>query len=417
MPPTPGSRGLAPQPGRGLVTVGGLALLAGIVTANSAAIALGATLVALPLIVRHVVRRALAAAVVTRVAERRASEGDQVTITLALENRSSVPLFFPRLRNVFGPETVAARDVPLVLRVDPGARVDESYVATCRRSRGIYPHGPIELEVSDPLGWFTARRRIDLIDEFKVYPRMRNVSLPDRLFSVITRGDPVRQAMRLSESDEFFSVRDYVAGDPLKRVHWALTARRDFPVVREFIPSIPDDLVIYPDVSVAVHFSGARLGNFEASVRLVASLAARAVRSSMRVQLRCGSQGTFDVDPRQGPSQTLRILEALIRVRTRRTDSYPDTLSRRLDRLPTEGTAVIVLHPYLAGDEAFSAAVRRLVARGLRVVCVVYPIRPEAATERVVGERTRMLARLSAMGVSLLDHDGMVARRGRLVAA
>lgn len=44
----------------------------------------------------------------------------------------------------------------------------------------------------------------------------------------------VNSTWSIGESDEFVSLRDYRDGDPIRKIHWASTAKRDKPVVREF---------------------------------------------------------------------------------------------------------------------------------------------------------------------------------------
>ena len=44
----------------------------------------------------------------------------------------------------------------------------------------------------------------------------------------------VSSAWSIGESDEFLSLRDYRDGDPLRKIHWPSTAKRQKPIVREF---------------------------------------------------------------------------------------------------------------------------------------------------------------------------------------
>ncbi len=44
----------------------------------------------------------------------------------------------------------------------------------------------------------------------------------------------VNSTWSIGESEEFVSLRDYRDGDPIRKIHWASSARRDKPVVKEF---------------------------------------------------------------------------------------------------------------------------------------------------------------------------------------
>jgi uncharacterized protein (DUF58 family) len=400
--------------GSSLVVIGMLGVAVGALLGSPAGAAFGLALIVAPLAVRALLLHTIRRAAVWHVAPRSASEGERVAVTVVIENRSRAPLWFARVTEVFGPESLAPRKTEFATRIDPGRKAERSYVAVCRRARGIYVHGPIVLEVGDPFDWFTVSRVLDVIDEFKVYPRLQNTRLPERLFASLSQPNVARHALRLSEPDEFFAVRDFVPGDSMKRIHWPLTARRDFPVVREFLPSVQQEIVFFLDVSRQLRFSGARLTNFESSVRFAASLAARAVRSGFAFQLRCGSQGTFDVPAAGGRGHFRRIVDTLVRVRTRTEDPFPAALGRRLHRLPRGATAVVVLHPYLLGDPAFAEAVGRMARRGLRVACVVYHVRSDLVGPRRLRKHSAFLTGLADLGVELWTDLGTPLARGRV---
>jgi uncharacterized protein (DUF58 family) len=401
--------------GASFLAIGAFGVIAGLLLLSPAAAGFGLGLVAACLAIRELLKTAIRHATVSRTAPRSASEGDRISVTIAIRNGSRIPLFSARLIDVFGPESLSPKTVEFSARLDRGRSAERTYFATCRHSRGIYPHGPMVLELTDPFEWFTVRRRVDTISEFKVYPKLRNTRLPERLFASLSEPEETRRTVKLAESDEFFAVRDYLPGDPLKRVHWPLSARRDYPVVREYLPSVQSEIVIFLDVSRQLRFAGARLGNFESTVRFTASLAARAVRAGFRVQLRCGSQGSFDVPPATGNSQYARIVETLVRVRTRTDDSFTATLTRRQQSIPWAATAVLVLHPYLVGDPAFAAAVQRLTRRGCRIACVVYGVRAEAQDEEGARRHAGYLARLAQCGAELWSESGAQLRRIRSV--
>jgi uncharacterized protein (DUF58 family) len=44
----------------------------------------------------------------------------------------------------------------------------------------------------------------------------------------------VNSTWSIGESDEFVSLRDYREGDPIRKIHWASSAKREKPVVKEF---------------------------------------------------------------------------------------------------------------------------------------------------------------------------------------
>ncbi len=76
----------------------------------------------------------------------------------------------------------------------------------------------------------------------------------------------INASWSIGESDEFVSLRDYRDGDPVKKIHWASSAKRNKPVVKEYQDeyfirqalvldtSNPRTLVLEESVSVAASF-------------------------------------------------------------------------------------------------------------------------------------------------------------------
>lgn len=100
------------------------------------------------------------------------------------------------------------------------------------RRRGEVPIGPLAIEWSDALG--LARRFRPVADHVRlvVLPQVEVISPLPRL----TGSDPLSSQRGRPGSgpsgDEFHSLRPYVVGDDLRRVHWPMSARRDELVIR-----------------------------------------------------------------------------------------------------------------------------------------------------------------------------------------
>jgi len=98
--------------------------------------------------------------------------------------------------------------------------------------RGSLAASGVALDTGDPLGFFRHRRR-------SADQRLA-VVLP--LFSSLATSVQVRElesaftAVRPGHGNDLYGVREYRAGDPLRRIHWRTSARRGELVVREFEP-------------------------------------------------------------------------------------------------------------------------------------------------------------------------------------
>jgi uncharacterized protein (DUF58 family) len=110
--------------------------------------------------------------------------------------------------------------------------------------------------------------------------------------------------------DEFHSLRPYVMGDDLRRVHWPSTARRDELTVRQDERHQQGRTTVLLDVRRAVHTEE----SFERAVSAAASLLVAAIRRGDEVRL-VATDGT-DSGYGAGPSSVSAMLEYLAAVAT-----------------------------------------------------------------------------------------------------
>ncbi len=109
--------------------------------------------------------------------------------------------------------------------------------------RGLFRVGPAVIETSDPLG---------LVRRFRVDPEVRFVTVLPRTVE-IGQGWPLghqpihevpRRRSLFEDPSRFLGVRDYHAGDSLRRIHWRATARSGRLQVKLFEPSVLEGVIL-----------------------------------------------------------------------------------------------------------------------------------------------------------------------------
>lgn len=334
--------------------------------------ALGVPLVLLPAVVYVLLRISLRGVKVTHVAPERAFEGDAMEVKIILQNDSFLPLFFPEVSEVFTPEVHAQKDTLFPYRVLPGETVEEVYRGDCLLPRGIYTLGPLEVHISDPLGWFQARKNVQVETPIKVYPRFQPFGASEKIGDCLSHLSNDLTRFRMGETNEFFSVREYRVGDPLRRIHWALTAHRGYPVVRENTRHATGDLSLFLDLYRYALLGIGRGSSLELSVKMAASLSAHALRRGHRVQLLTNGSKEIHIPPGAGSGRLQAILDALVAVRPDGTLPLDGFLDRRIHEVHPGSTAVLMVSPYLRESAKFEAQIIALRRSGVRVVLVVF---------------------------------------------
>ncbi|MDP9998083.1 DUF58 domain-containing protein [Pseudarthrobacter sulfonivorans] len=98
--------------------------------------------------------------------------------------------------------------------------------------RGQYPIGPVTAEFTDPFGLSLHRQAIDDGDILTVTPAA--VELPVTGLAGARGNDGITATrIRANPSDDDVMTREYRPGDPMRRVHWAATARHGELMVRQ----------------------------------------------------------------------------------------------------------------------------------------------------------------------------------------
>ena len=148
--------------------------------------------------------------------------------------------------------------------------------------RGFFSLGPADLRVGDPFGFFTAERRDDRKIDVVVYPPisvMSDVEIPAGAM-VGTSRSSIRTHQVTSDAG---GIREFQPGDPLKRIHWPSTARRDELLVKEFDLEPTASLWIALDLERSVQAGYGDESTEEYGVKIVSSLAYQLVRDNKSV--------------------------------------------------------------------------------------------------------------------------------------
>lgn len=118
-----------------------------------------------------------------------------------------------------------------------------SYRVTPRR-RGIFEVGPFYFYSGDPFGFFRHVRCVDTRTRLAVLPTPLSTRI-DYLHSTSQlRKDELSTIAMPGYSSEFLGVREYAEGDPLRKIHWASTARLAKLITKQFEKNVASTLCL-----------------------------------------------------------------------------------------------------------------------------------------------------------------------------
>ncbi|MEU8130570.1 DUF58 domain-containing protein [Micromonospora sp. NPDC049049] len=224
----------------------------------------------------------------------RVARGEPASMALTVRNTGRL-----RSANLLAEDRCGQRTVPVpVLRLRPGRDTEVRYDVPTDR-RGVVPVGPLRVTRRDPLGLVALARPYGAAVPVWVHPRIHPLTAMPRGAgrSLDGRVDGVPHG-----SITFDSLREYVVGDELRRVHWRTSARVGELMVRENVDTSLPRLVVLLDNRAVAHPQrvGGVAESFESACEAAASVVTAAHRADLPVLLLMVAAEPAEVTTRDG---------------------------------------------------------------------------------------------------------------------
>ncbi|GAB4484243.1 MAG: DUF58 domain-containing protein [Anaerolineales bacterium] len=178
----------------------------------------------------------------------RASVGDIFEETIEISNSTRLPRLFLEVENESNlPQAAGSRLVTMI-----GGKESRTYLArTWLTHRGAFPLGPTTLRSGDPFGFFSTQKTFPPAHSLLVLPLIIPLSDFPSPPGMLSGGKAIRRKAH-EVTPHAAGVREYITGDPLKRIHWPSTARRGKLMVKEFEQDPQAELWIFLDAQLGV---------------------------------------------------------------------------------------------------------------------------------------------------------------------
>jgi len=208
---------------------------------------------------------------------RRCRENDRVTVRLKIHNYWPLPLWGLAVENGFFLMDASedAQERPLVAIERVSGWSCSVFVFEFRpESRGVYPRATVQLATGFPFGIWRSSKEVQVEGELLVWPATtRLMSIP------ALRGDIADVIGTLFDRSGYegdvIGARQYRAGDSLRSIHWAHSARRESMIVTERQSCARQPVMITVDLAAFPPAGGAggSAASLETAIRVAASIA------------------------------------------------------------------------------------------------------------------------------------------------
>ncbi|SEW26707.1 DUF58 domain-containing protein [Halobacterium jilantaiense] len=401
----------------------GAALLPGVVglfARTPALLSVSALGVALAAYARGVEPPPAASVSVSRtVSDSRPDPGDEVTVTVAVENTGSRTIPALEVADGVPPGLSVTTDSPVLgTALPPGSTATVTYHVAARR--GAHEFEPATVVTRDVAG--VVERRVDMAAQSSDTIDTRSVARESRVGSLPATPTPragTRPADASGGGVAFRGVREYRRGDPLARVDWRRLARTGELATVEYHADRRATVVLVVDarrtaaVAPGPGEPTARRRAAEGADELYASLSA----AGYRVGVAVFGEGAEWVPPGSGPAHDARVNDCLQRIADDpdSTADPPDWRAWLRERVPA-GVAVVALTPVC--DDAALDALHVLGARTLVRVVAPDPTAGDTPGHWLAArERSRRLDDLTSRKVPVADWPPGIPLREALAEA
>ncbi len=293
---------------------------------------------------------------------RRVQVGEVFDERLMLDNLSILPKLWVQVADS---STVPGHRAGYVASMGGRKRAMWRARSTCRQ-RGKFQLGPVTATSGDPFGLFRQRIALAGMQELLVLPRV----LPITSFAFFSGGLPGRgrsSRRALQTTTNATTIREYVAGDALSRIHWRSSAHYNKLMVKEFDLDPAVDVWILLDLHAPVQAGEGEHSTEEYGVTIVATIATYLLRQDLSVGLIINSAQREVLSLDRGDRQVERILELLAVVEAGEGPDLKELLA--LDALHfARNTAAVIVTPSDLRD--WHEGLRHLQRRGVQVAVI-----------------------------------------------
>ena len=233
--------------------------------------------------------------------------------------------------------------------------------------RGSYRLGALRVRTGDPFGLFSSEMVVGQPTGVVVFPKVFDLPhwrLPP---SPVDGSSPSRRRFEAA-TPLASTIRPYVYGDAINRVHWLSSARHGELLVKEFDLEQAADLWLLLDLDRSAHAGEGEASSVEMAVSSAASIALRTLADNRAVGITASARRLQLLTPDRGTRVEQKILHLLANVQADGNQPLAEVVLATLPQLRRGMTLCIITG---STDRDWVRALSGLRRRGVGVVVVL----------------------------------------------
>ena len=233
--------------------------------------------------------------------------------------------------------------------------------------RGSFRLGALRVRTGDPFGLFTSEMVVGRATWIVVFPKVHPLPhwrLPP---SPVDGSTPSRRRYEAA-TPLVSTVRPYVYGDAINRIHWLSSVRHGELIVKEFDLEQAADLWLLLDLERASHAGPPENASVEAAVSAAASIAVHTLGENRAVGITVSARRQQHLTPDRGTRVEQKILNLLANVQADGSQPLAEVVMSTMPQLRRGMTLCIVTG---STDREWVRALASLRRRGIGTIVVL----------------------------------------------
>ncbi len=234
--------------------------------------------------------------------------------------------------------------------------------------RGYYSVGPTKVRISDHFNIFYSEQEIKNKEALSVFPHVpgmkefrfkskRNIHYPGEFLTP-----------QAGSSTEFYHIRDYIKGDPFKKINWKVYARKRELMINEFEKENICDTLLLLDARSISNIGTVKENTLEYSIKIALAVSHFLILRRNQVGLVVYSDQVRLLPPKPGAKQLNEILSFLTGVYAHGWVDINTAIDYSKPYLKSKTTVIIISN--LEYDQSFLKAIQMLAAQDVKLIII-----------------------------------------------
>lgn len=158
--------------------------------------------------------------------------GDKVEISYEISNKGKFSIPYVEVEDLFENKLTNKPSKPIIYSLEPKQTLSKKTIISVKR-RGRYDLSEIKINLMDNLGIFKFTKLTSQNASIIVYPTYRKLE-SFKIYAGLSAGELLAFDKVSENRNRINGIRKYVVGDPIKSIHWKLSAKKDTLITKEY---------------------------------------------------------------------------------------------------------------------------------------------------------------------------------------